>query len=217
MKIKKGDFVELDYIAKVKELERVFDLTNEKQAKEYGIYNEKLEYKPIIICVGFKDVIEGLDEFLIGKEEKEYTVEIPPEKAFGKKNPQLIKLIPTSILKKQKIIPISGLQINIDGLLGTVITTGSGRTTIDFNSPLAGKIIIYEIKINRIVKDDNEKINSFLRLYLTKNPDFEFKQNKLTINTKKIHDKIKEELIQQIKKRIPSVRIVNFKETTTRE
>lgn len=215
--IKKGDFIELDYVAKIKESGKVFDLTNVELARKYNLYNPKITYEPRTICVGYKDVIPGLDEFLIGKEIKEYTLEIPPEKAFGKKNPNLIKLVPTKIFKEKKIKPFPGLQINIEGIIGTILTTTGGRTLIDFNNPLAGRTLIYEIKILRIIKDTKEKLNSFLKLYLIKNPEFELKENSAVIKIKKLPDKIKEPLIKEIKERIPTLKEVKFEETTTGE
>ena len=63
--IKKGDFVELDYTAKVKEGNFVFDTTSAAVAKETSSFNPKFKYQPIIICVGEQQLIKGLDAALI--------------------------------------------------------------------------------------------------------------------------------------------------------
>ena len=44
MKIKKGYFIELDYIGRIKEDGRVFDLTSEDAAKKEGLHNPKQSY-----------------------------------------------------------------------------------------------------------------------------------------------------------------------------
>ena len=71
--IKKNDFVEVEFIAKTKDTGQVFDLTDEKIAKENKVYDLNYKYKPIIVCIGQEDVIKGLDEALENKElNKEY-------------------------------------------------------------------------------------------------------------------------------------------------
>ena len=217
MRIEQGDFVELDYLAKIKDTGDVFDLTNEDKAKELNLYNKNIKYNPIIICVGKGDVISGLDEFLIGKELGNFNVELIPEKAFGKKRTDLIKLINTNILRKQKIDPMPGLKINIDGLMGAIISVSGGRTLIDFNHPLAGKSVVYEITIKKIITDLNDKVSGILKLYLTKNPEFELKNDELTIKFKKIHDNFKKFLEELVTQRLPEIRKITFQETTTGE
>src|SRR3989344_6672949 len=152
MKTKLGDFIEIDYIGKIKEENIIFDLTDENTAKQNNLYHEGHVYKPIVICLGKKDLVKGLDNFLIDKEQnKEYEVEIQPEDAFGKKNQELIKLLPTSVFTKQNIQPYPGLHVNLNNLTAIIKTVSGGRTLVDFNHPLAGKTLTYKIKINKII------------------------------------------------------------------
>ena len=217
MKIKKYDFIELDYIGKIKELNKIFDLTNEEAAKKNNLYNPNIKYSSIIICVGLGSLVKGLDDALIGKEEKQYIIELAAENAFGKKDPKLMKLVPTNIFKKQNIIPVPGLQINIDGLMGTIRTVSGGRTIIDFNHPLAGKNLIYEINIKRILKDEKEKIKSFLEFYV-KEPKFELKGSALAINSE-IKKQIQDGIAKKIKEIFPEIKTISFsnKESTTQK
>lgn len=207
--IKKGDFVDIDYIGRLKENNLIFDITNAEEAKKNNVYNEKIKYGGKIICVGNNLLVKGIDEFLEGKECKKYTLELPPEKAFGKKDPKLMKLISMSLFKKQNIKPFPGLQLSFDGLLGTIKTVSGGRVIIDFNHPLSGKDVVYEINIKRIVTDDKEKINSLLEQIFGKKTDFEFKENKLAIKTD-INTALKEVIIKKIKECIPKVKEVEF-------
>ena len=124
-----------------------------KVAKEAGVFSEKAKYEPIIICLGEKQVIPGLDEQLIDKDFGEYTFEISAEKGFGKKDPKLLQLVPMSVFKKQNIVPQVGLQVNVDNSFGVVRTAGGGRIIVDFNHPLSGKDLVYDIKLNKIVSD----------------------------------------------------------------
>jgi len=166
MPIKKHDFVEIEYTGKLKD-GTVFDTTDEKIAKENNIHDPKAEYKPTVICIGEQQIPEGLDDFLQGKEpNQEYTVELLPEKAFGRKNAQKIKLIPLNTFKKQEIMPQPGLQVNIDNEMGTILRVSGGRVLVDFNHPLAGKEVVYTVKPLRIITDTKEKIEAFMKTSL---------------------------------------------------
>ena len=166
--IKKGTFIEINYTGLIKESNKVFDTSQEEIAKKENIFNKNLTYKSIIICVGEHQILPGLDEELENKELGNYEFEIPPEKAFGKKNPKLMQLISTANFKKQNIIPYPGLQVNIDGILGIIRTVTPGRAIIDFNHPLSGKNLIYKIEIKRIVTDVKEQLDSLVSFYSRK-------------------------------------------------
>src|SRR3989344_3134412 len=100
MKLKKGDFIEIDYIGRIKDENKIFDLTSEEIAKKENIYHKEHSYNPVVICLGFNDIIKGLDEELINKDLGKYKIEIKSENAFGKKTYDLIKLVPNSIFAK---------------------------------------------------------------------------------------------------------------------
>lgn len=214
--MKKGDFVELEYTGKVKDMNIVFDTTSEKEAKENNIHDARASYGPIIICIGQKHVIKGLDEELEGKEpEKKYHIELSPEKGFGKKNAKLIQLVATSKFIKQKINPMPGLQVNIDDMMGMIRTVSGGRTLVDFNHPLAGKELIYDFKINKIVKDDEEKLKALLKLQFNlKDAKVAIKEGNaaISLNIKQNLPKpVEEKLAEHIKELIPSIKKIEFK------
>ncbi|MFH1684988.1 MAG: peptidylprolyl isomerase, partial [Candidatus Micrarchaeota archaeon] len=150
------------------------------------------------------------DNALEGKEVgQEYSIQLKPEEAFGKKDAKLIQLIQTAKFLKQNIQPVPGLQINIDGVMGLVKTVSGGRTLVDFNHPLSGKDLIYEIKLKKLINDDEEKIASYLKLQLNlkeidvkiedKQAKVELKQELPSEASLKIEEKIKE-LIPNISK-----------------
>jgi len=206
--IKEKEFIELEYTGKLKEENLVFDTTDEKTAKENDLFDEKAEYKPIIICVGQGQIIKGLDKALVEKDTgKEYTIEVKAEEAYGKKNVKLIQLISTSKFLKQNIQPIPGLQVNIDGTMGLIKTVSGGRTLVDFNHPLAGKDLIYDIKINKIITDDKEKIQSIFKVNLgVKDADVKIENKKVMIKTEpEIPKELQEELKKKIKELLPNM------------
>jgi len=210
MKVEKGNFIEIDFIAKIKDENKIFDLTNEEVAKKEKIYNKNFSYKPLIICLGENHLLKGLDKALIGKEVgNEYTIDVSAEDGYGKKHAQLIQLVSTNVFTKQNIKPFPGLQVQIDNMFGLIKTVSGGRTLVDFNHPLAGKTLEYKVKILRIIQDDNEKIKSLLNLMLKKEIDFKFESENLTIN-EKIPKEAHEFIEKEIKRLITSVKKVNF-------
>ena len=210
MNAKKGDFIEIEYTGIIKENNIIFDTTDESTAKANNLYDKNVNYKPVVVCLGNKEVLPGLDEFLVGKEPgKEYDAEIKAIDAFGEKNPRLLQLINTNKFLKQNIKPIPGLQVNIDNAFGVVKTVSGGRTLVDFNHPLAGKDIIYKVKINKIIADLNEKIKAYLSKALGKNIDFRLEEKKLTIcsDTKK---ELQDMIASSIKEVMPEISNVEF-------
>ncbi len=161
MAIKKGDFVELDYTGKLADDNKVFDTTIASVATSAGL-NPKAQYKPVIICVGEGQLLKGLDEYLEGKEMGTHSVAIPAEKAFGKKDAKMLKLIPSKKFKEAKIDPFVGLEVNIDNQYGIVRSVSGGRVTVDFNHPLASKDLVYEVEVKRQVTKADEQVAALL-------------------------------------------------------
>ncbi|MBW2973003.1 peptidylprolyl isomerase [Candidatus Woesearchaeota archaeon] len=166
MAIKKDDFIEIEYTGRLKEDNSVFDTTDENLAKEIEIYNPNAGYGPVIICLGEGQIVKGLDDALIGKEPGKHKIELTAEQAFGKKDAKLIQMVPLMKFTQNEIKPFPGLQVNIDNAMGTVKTVSSGRVLVDFNHPLSGKDIIYELEVKRIVTDKKEQIESLIQLLI---------------------------------------------------
>ena len=210
--ISKGDFVEVEYTGKLKEEGIIFDTTDEAAAKESGIYSDNTEYGPAVVCIGEGQLLKGLEEELIGKEVgKEYEISLTPEKAFGKKDAKLIRMIPFSVFKKQNIMPEPGMQVNIDGVLATVKTASGGRCLVDFNHPFSGKDVSYKVKVLKIVTDDAEKVKSIIKLNFGMKADVSKKEEGIDIKTKtEVPKEIKDVIEKKILELVPSVKKVAF-------
>lgn len=212
MSIKNKDFVELEYTGKLKEEDVVFDTTDEKIAKDSGMFNENTDYGPVIVCVGQEHVLKGIDKVLVGKDLGKFKVDLKPEDAFGGKDAKMIQLIPTSKFSQQKIRPMPGLQVNVDGIFGIIKTVSGGRTLVDFNHPLSGKELSYDVKINRIVNDDKEKIKGFLKLVFgIKDCEVSIENEVTKIKLKKeIDEKIRDKISEKLKEVIPNIKKLDF-------
>jgi len=207
-RIKKGDFVELDYIGRIKGSNQIFDLTDESIAKKNGLYNSNMKYGPKIACIGEGDLIKGLDNYLIDRETgKDYNIEISKKEAFGERDSKMMRVVSSSIFLREKINPFPGLQVNIDGMLGTIRSISGGRVVVDFNHPLAGKDLVYEVKINKIIEDNILKIRSIL----LNGVGLDEKYYKIEEKDGKIDIKLKKDMDNKVKEKIKEVvrRLVN--------
>ncbi len=210
--IQKNDFIEIEYTARTKDEGIIFDTTDEKLAKEQGFLQKNAVYGPAVICVGQKQVIAGLDDKIIGKElNKEYTIELSPEEAFGKKDAKLVQLIPTNKFKKHNIVPQPGLQVEIDNLNGIIKTVSGGRTLVDFNHPLSGKEIEYTIKILKKIDDDTEKLKGYLKVSLGIELSASVKEGKASIEMPfELQKEMQDHLAGKIKEIIPTIKDITF-------
>ncbi|MDD2445166.1 MAG: FKBP-type peptidyl-prolyl cis-trans isomerase [Candidatus Nanoarchaeia archaeon] len=178
MTIKEKDFVEIEFTGKIKDSQEIFDSNIQEDIKKAKL--DIKEIKPFILSVGQKMLPSGFDQDLIEKEiNKEYTLELKPEDAFGKRDKELIKMVPTRLFLEQRINPQRGMQLNLDGQIVKILSNSGGRTLIDFNHPLAGKEVVYNYKINRIVENENEKIDALFDFFFKQKLEYEVKDKKI--------------------------------------
>jgi peptidylprolyl isomerase len=163
MPFQKGDFILIDYVARVSETGEAFDTTVEDVAKKEDIHKEGGIYEPSLVAIGEGWVLKALDESLLNLEmNKTEKIEIPPEKAFGNRDPEKTKMYPLRKLTSQGVTPQVGMRLEVDGRLATVRTIGSGRILLDFNPPLAGKTLVYEVTVQKKLETVGEKISALI-------------------------------------------------------
>lgn len=169
------DFVKILYTGRVKD-GAVFDTTSEEVAKKEGVYDEKRIYHPMPVILGEKQVIDGLEDALKDmKVGEQKTVEIPPEKAFGQRDANLVRLISLKIFKKQNITPIPGMPVELDGRTARIQTVAGGRVRVDFNSDLAGKTVVYDIRLESKAESSEDKIKCLIERSFNKSDGFQIK------------------------------------------
>lgn len=171
--IQKNDFIEIEFTGKANS--KVFDTTNKEEAKKIGL---DADVKPVIVSVGNQMLLKAFDDFLIGKETgKNYNLKLSPEKAFGKRNPSLIKTIPIRVFHEKDMNPVPGMSVQMDEYIAKILSVSGGRVIADFNNPLAGKEIEYDFKVIKKIEDDKEKINALQDFFFRQRFEFEIKQN----------------------------------------
>ena len=198
MTIKPNDFVEIEYTGKLKEGDIVFDTTDADVAKAHSL--PKAMYGPVVVVIGQGQLLKGLEAQLIGKGPGSYTIELGAEQAFGKKNAKLIQMVPTKKFVEQKIQPVPGLQLNIDGMVCVIRQVTGGRVMVDFNHPLAGKDVAYDVKIIKIVTDKKEQLKAIFAMLLNINDaDIKLDGSKASIT---LTQDLPKEILPELQKKI---------------
>jgi len=213
-----GTFVQIEYIGKIKESGEIFDLTYENIAKEKKIYNPNVKYGPITIILGNKQILASLDTRIKGMnsgEKKTFVLE--PKESFGERSLDFVKIIPLSNFTKQNMHPQPGQFITLaNDLQGRVVSVSSGRVKIDFNHPLAGKELEYEIVLNKIVEKPEEKVSAVFAYYSNADAksvsiDSAKGSAKITIPSgKEIPQQVKKKISDEITKNVAGIKEVSF-------
>ncbi len=192
MPVEKGDFVLLDYIAMVEEGEgefKVFDTTIREEGEKAGL--DISRYGPVLVIVGKNEgiVLPPVEEQLVGLEAGEWkTIELPPEKAFGKRDPSKIFTISARELSRQGVVARVGEQVEFVDKSGRrqrgrVIFVGGGRVIIDTNHPYAGRKVVYKVRVVRILKTLEERVGGLVERWLgtTEGIEYSVADGKATI------------------------------------
>ena len=109
---------------------------------------------PATFKVGDGSLLPGFEAALFGfKAGDKRTLEVPPENAFGQPNPQNVQIIARSQFKdmelSQGLLVIFNDAANTE-LPGVVKVFDDEQVTIDFNHPLAGKTLTFEVEIKDV-------------------------------------------------------------------
>ena len=216
--MKEGDFIRIEYVGRIKESGMIFDLTNEEIAKKENVYNPQVKYSPLPVIIGSKFMIKGLEDALkdMKVDEKKHLV-IKPDEAFGERNDKLTKVIPESEFTKQNMVPYQGMTVNIKNLQGRVLSVSGGRVKVDFNHPLAGKDLEYDLEIKEQVTKKEDQVKSVLEIFSrpTGKEKVRIEKEVVELTVDPLSDlpkKAKEEIAKIIVKWIPGLKNVKFTE-----
>jgi len=140
MVVKKGDKVKVDYTGTFENGD-IFD------SSTHGDHSHPIEFE-----VGAGQVIPGFENAVIGMkkgEEKEITIQ--PEDGYGMPDPNLIRKFPKDQMPKDKELkPNMVLLMNLPNgaqIPAIVKEVDDKEVTLDLNSPLAGKVLKFKIKL----------------------------------------------------------------------
>ena len=225
MTFDKGSLILVDYTAKVKDSEEVFDTTLEDDAKKYSIHEQNVKYQPKLVSIGEVSypVLKGLDEALaktaVGDK---LTVEVTPEKGFGERDSGKVRMIPIRKLGEDAEKVSVGDTIEVDNKRGIIRFIGSGRVQIDYNHRYAGKTILFDVNVLKSLDTPNDKVDGILKNRLP----VEDSKISFDLKDKEVSITIPEEILRadglqimkhfiqlDIFKFVPTLEKVNFVET----
>jgi FKBP-type peptidyl-prolyl cis-trans isomerase 2 len=139
--IERGSQVRLDYTGKLESGE-VFDTSAGKH--------------PLEFVLGSGQIIPGLEKGLLGmKNGEKKTIAVIPEEAYGQPNPTLVQELP-----KGPLPPNMELKVGMVLLIRTpdghpmpvkVNEVKDATVVLDFNHPLAGKKLFFEVDILNVI------------------------------------------------------------------
>lgn len=135
--VKKGDKITVSYVGMLED-GTVFDSTEK--------HDSLLEFE-----AGSGELIKGFDDAVIGMGEgEEREVTVAARDAYGEHNPELIKQLPRQMFPDQQIQPGMVFMMNLQNgrqCPVRISDVSEDTITVDLNPPLAGKTLIFKIKI----------------------------------------------------------------------
>lgn len=119
------------------------------------VFNSNVGSQPFNFTVGSGQVIQGFDSAVIGmKLNQSKTVTIPANQAYGPVDPGLIISVPvkdfgneTASVGMAVVRTSNGQQTR-----GVITALNATNATVNFNSPLAGQTLVFEIRVVGIEK-----------------------------------------------------------------
>ena len=130
--------------------------TQIREIKEAGLYNadSTRTYESLSFVVGAGQMISGFDKGVLNMtvgEEK--TLKLSPEEAYGEYNQEYLIPVPRSDLENASIVPEIGKQVETMMGFAKIVHITDSTVILDFNSPLAGKNLIFTVTIISIEKN----------------------------------------------------------------
>jgi peptidylprolyl isomerase len=190
--VNRGDFIVVELTGRAEETGEVFDTTSEETAKEQGTYDEKRTYGPRLVVAGEGWVLKGLDTRLRGlKVGEEQKIEIPAAEAFGERDAENVQTIPFRVLRSKGVNPALGAELEIDGRTAVVRSIGAGRVQVDYNPRLAGRKIVYTVKVTELIEDEKAKFRALIKRRF---PGVDAEKFGLKKTKKRLHVEVPEEV-----------------------
>jgi FKBP-type peptidyl-prolyl cis-trans isomerase 2 len=110
--------------------------------------------EPIEFEIGSGGVIQGFDDAVSGMDVGDkLRVAIPSDKAYGPRHDEAIQEIPADQIPEGASVGdmLSGQTEDGHQVAAELVSLEDGRATLDFNHPLAGKDLTFELELVEVV------------------------------------------------------------------
>jgi len=143
--VKKGNKVKVEYVGKLED-GTVFDSSD--------MHNQPLEF-----IVGAGQLLKGFDDAVLGmKSGEEKEIRLPPDEAYGPCNPEFVKDMPRDCFPAdQEIQPNMMYMVSLQNgrqIPVRISKVSEDVVTVDLNPPLAGKTLVFKIKLLQISEEN---------------------------------------------------------------
>lgn len=161
-----ADFVRISYTARVAETGRIIDTTDPDVAETAAIA-DLTATGPVVIVVGAGQLFDPVDEALRETALGETTdVTVPPEAGFGQSTPDGRRVVDSAELSDVDLDALEpGDRIHHDGEEPFVESVTDEQVTLNFDHPLAGMEIEYELVPVERVTGTRERAEGLLASY----------------------------------------------------
>jgi len=118
------------------------------------VIDTNFDKAPVEFEVGDGNIPEGFESALTGLKVGDHVeLTIAPERGFGQHNPSNIQRMKRSDFKGMDLEP--GLVVSFQEpggeIPGVVVEFDDANVSVDFNHPLAGKTLIFEVKVLNVI------------------------------------------------------------------
>ncbi len=133
--VKKGQFVQVHYTGRLED-GTIFDSSEGRQPLEFQAGSGQ-------VIPGFENAVLGM---AVNDEKK---INLPADEAYGPPREDLKREFPSSMLGDQEVAAGQNLWFNTPQgpIQGKVLDVNPENFTVDFNHPLAGKNLEFDIKL----------------------------------------------------------------------
>lgn len=112
-----------------------------------NVLDSSVGSEPLYYLHGEGNLIPGMEEGLEGHSAGDkVTIDVTPEKGYGRRNPALIEEVPKRAFGNQNVAVGMQFETN-EGELITITDVGTDTVTVDANHPLADQNLHFDVQV----------------------------------------------------------------------
>lgn len=137
----------------------------DSSGKQSDCLEDSFDGEPLYYLHGFRNIIAGIESALEGKAEGDtVAVTVDPISAYGPRRDDAVQRVPVKHLQlpkpAKKLLPGMVAGVKTDKGMRNVVIVKAGKFSadVDFNHPLAGKTLNYELEIVSVREASQEEV-----------------------------------------------------------
>lgn len=119
---------------------------------EEGSFTESSDNRdPVAYLHGHRNIVPGLEQEMLGKQAGDaFKASIAPEQAYGPRDATAVQRVPIKHLVRPGKLEVGkavAVNTNAGERRATVVKVGRFNVDLDLNHPLAGKTLVFDVRI----------------------------------------------------------------------